>query len=80
MNALDLAIQNAGSAAELGRRVGVVPMAITMWKRRGRVPAERCLAVEAATGVSRYALRPDVFGPAPANDAPTTPQQETAHG
>ncbi len=33
----------------------------------GRVPAERVLAIEAATHgkVTRYDLRPDVFGPAP---------------
>ncbi len=32
-----------------------------------RVPAHRCLAIEAATkgAVTRYELRPDVFGPAP---------------
>lgn len=29
------------------------------------VPPERVLAVEAFTGVSRHAIRPDVYGPAP---------------
>lgn len=40
------------------------------WVRAGRVPAEYALAIETATGgkVTRYELRPDVFGPAP--DAP----------
>jgi DNA-binding transcriptional regulator YdaS (Cro superfamily) len=27
------------------------------------LPAEFCLAVEDATGVSRHRLRPDIFGP-----------------
>jgi len=63
MNAIERAIEAAGSASELARRLGVVPMAVTQWKRREQVPAERCLAIEAATGVSRHDLRPDVFGP-----------------
>ncbi len=79
MNAIDRAIEAAGSASELARRLGVVPMTVTQWRKRGQVPAERCLAIEAATGVSRHNLRPDVFGPAPANDEPTT-QPEAAHG
>jgi len=32
-----------------------------------RVPAERCIAIEEATAVSRHDLYLDVFGPAPAN-------------
>lgn len=65
MNAIDRAIEAAGSASELARQLGVVPMTVTQWRKRGQVPAERCLAIEAATGVSRHDLRPDVFGPAP---------------
>lgn len=36
------------------------------WRGR-RVAAERCIAIERATdgAVTRYELRPDVFGPAP---------------
>lgn len=54
--------------AERGRRIALAqklrirPGAISQWDK---VPAERVLAVEAATGVSRHALRPDVYGPAP---------------
>lgn len=29
------------------------------------VPPDRCLEVEQAIGVSRYDLRPDIYGPAP---------------
>jgi DNA-binding transcriptional regulator YdaS (Cro superfamily) len=36
---------------------------VSQWKR---VLAERVLAVEAATGVSRHTLRPDIY-PAPAS-------------
>ena len=68
MNAIERAIEAAGSASELARRLNVVPMTVTQWKRRGQIPAERCLDVETATGISRYDLRPDVFGPPPTND------------
>ena len=72
-SALHRAIELAGSAAALARRIGITPQAIYQWDR---VPAERVLAIEAATGaaVSRCDLRPDLYPrePAalhPANDA-----------
>ncbi len=66
--ALLAAIDACGNAIGLARAVGVTPQAINDWKRRGRVPAERVVAVEAATGglVTRFQLRPDLYGrPAP---------------
>lgn len=67
MNALDKAIEEAGSAAELARRLNVIPSVIGNWRMREQVPAERCIDVENATKgkVTRYELRPDVFGHAP---------------
>ena len=63
---LERAIAAVG-LTRLARAVGVQPPTVHVWLRStGRVPAERVLAVEAATGVSRYELRPDVYGPAPA--------------
>lgn len=55
--------------AGLARVLGVSPQAVHKW-RSTRVPAERCATVEKATGgaVTRYDLRPDVFGPAPPTD------------
>ncbi|PZW65243.1 hypothetical protein F471_03721 [Pseudomonas sp. URMO17WK12:I1] len=38
-------------------------------KVKGRCPAELVLAFEAMSGVSRYRLRPDVFGDQPAVEA-----------
>lgn len=66
--ALHLAIEFLGSQAALARRLGIRPQAVQQWTTTGRVPADRCLAVEQATGgkISRYDLRPDVFGAAPA--------------
>lgn len=38
------------------------PQAISQWRQ---VPADRVLDVERITGMSRHALRPDVFGAEP---------------
>ncbi len=66
---IDRAISAAGTQQRLAETLGIKSASISEWKVRKRVPAERCIAIEAATGVSRHDLRPDVFGPAPANDA-----------
>lgn len=67
MDALDAAIEHFGTIKALAARIGVAPAVIGNWKLRKSVPAERCLRIEAATGgkVTRYDLRPDVFGEAP---------------
>lgn len=49
-----------GGDNNLAERLGMQRQAIYAWQI---VPAERARAVEKATGISRYALRPDVFGP-----------------
>jgi DNA-binding transcriptional regulator YdaS (Cro superfamily) len=59
---LELAIERVGGSSELARILGITPAAISQWER---VPPNRVLAVESASGVSRYDLRPDVFGIAP---------------
>ena len=59
-NALERAITEAGGTAALARSINVTPQAISQWDR---VPAERALAVEQATGgkVTRHELRPDLY-------------------
>jgi len=57
------------SQLRLATILGIKPPSVTGWYDRVRVPAERCIAIETATGVSRHDLRPDVFGPALANDS-----------
>ncbi|HXJ61928.1 MAG TPA: Cro/CI family transcriptional regulator [Verrucomicrobiae bacterium] len=52
------AIQVVGSIAALAAKIGVKPQAVSAWDR---VPAERAKAVEAATGVPRHELRPDLW-------------------
>lgn len=56
---LEQAIRSVGGVSELARRIGIAQPSVSNWNR---VPAERVAAVEAATGVSRLALRPDLFG------------------
>ncbi|WP_080951700.1 transcriptional regulator [Xanthomonas citri] len=71
MNAIAIAIENYGAGqAGIARLLGVTPQAVNQWVTSSRsVPPRHVLAIETATGVSRHDLRPDVFGPAPANPA-----------
>lgn len=62
-DALDRAIEAAGTQANLAGSIGVTPQAITSWIRKGQVPVMRVLDVERATGVPRYELRPDIYPP-----------------
>jgi len=61
--AMQEAVRLAGGAAALARRLGIKQPSVFGWKR---VPAERVLAVEAASGVRRERLRPDLYPPAEA--------------
>ncbi len=47
--------------AHLANHLGVSYQAVHKWFRKGKIPAERVLAVEAATGVSRHRLRSDLY-------------------
>lgn len=62
---MDTAVAKMGSTSALARALGISHTAVRKWRVLGRLPAERVLAVEQATGVSRYELRPDIYGPAP---------------
>lgn len=66
-----------GGQAALARKLGVSPQAVNQWVAGSRpVPPKHALKIESLTGISRHELRPDVFGPPPANDADA--QQEVA--
>jgi TorA maturation chaperone TorD len=56
---LSEAIRAVGSVSELARQIGISQPSVSNWMR---VPAERVIAVEAATGVDRSVLRPDLYG------------------
>jgi TorA maturation chaperone TorD len=55
---LSEAILAAGGVSELARLVGISQPSVSNWIR---VPAERVVSVEAATGVDRVVLRPDLY-------------------
>jgi DNA-binding transcriptional regulator YdaS (Cro superfamily) len=50
----------------------VTPPAVSLWLKKNRAPSQRCIAIEEFTKglVTRYQLRPDVFGPAPQRKRP----------
>ncbi len=63
--AISMAVEAAGSQASLAKSINVTIGAVNQWVHGLRpVPAGRCLAIEKATRgiVTRYDLRPDVFG------------------
>src|SRR5689334_22187821 len=59
---LQEAIRAAGGIGELARRLGISQPSVSNWDR---VPAERVLSVEQATGIARGQLRPDLYGTRP---------------
>ena len=65
-NALHRALDAlGGNQSELARICGVKQPTVWGWinKGRGLLPAEYVLKVEAATGIARHELRPDIFPP-----------------
>lgn len=64
---LDRVIEIVGNQEELAAALGIKSPSISGWRSRDRVPADRCISIEQATGgkVTRYELRPDVFGEQP---------------
>jgi len=60
--ALERAVKTAGGQSALARICEVSQPTVWKWlQSTKRLPAEHVLTVEAATGVSRHALRPDIY-------------------
>lgn len=57
-SAIEQAAAAAGGITRLSTALGLSRTAVSGWRR---VPAERVLAVERISGVSRYVLRPDLY-------------------
>ncbi|WP_414609764.1 YdaS family helix-turn-helix protein [Stenotrophomonas pavanii] len=72
MNPIATAIEKSGAGqAGIARLLGVSPQAVNQWVSGIRpVPSRHVLAIEAASGISRHELLPEVFGPAPDAVAP----------
>ena len=59
--ALDLAIERAGGIVRFTKAMGVTHQAIYAWRKRGWVPPERAVAIEAVFGIERSQLmNPDL--------------------
>lgn len=63
--ALARAIKEAETQAGLAKRIGARQSHVEYWLNKSKrgVPAEWVGKIEAATGVPRHELRPDVFPP-----------------
>lgn len=80
--ALHDAIVHTGSQTAFGQLCGVSQQAVAKWmKGRKPLPAEHVLTVEAATGISRHELRPDIYPPdgAPAPAPADSPAASFEH-
>jgi TorA maturation chaperone TorD/DNA-binding transcriptional regulator YdaS (Cro superfamily) len=62
---LERAIDAAGGIAQLARKIGIAQPSVSNWSA---VPAQRVIAVEAATGVPRKVLRPDLYSEGAVSD------------
>lgn len=69
---LDAAITAAGGMEAFQSALNVARRTVFLWKQQG-IPAERVPEIEAATGISRQALRPDLW---PANTPAADPLRE----
>jgi len=58
------AIKFAGGPSVLAEKLGISKQAVSLWKKP---PAARCIDIENATlgKVTRYELRPDIYGKKP---------------
>jgi len=59
---LKRAIAVIGGPAKVAALFNISSQAVSQWDK---CPPDRCIAVEAASGVSRHDLRPDIFGAPP---------------
>ncbi len=52
-------ILKAGGVNKIAEALGIAAPSVSGWRR---IPAERVLRLEEITGISRHAMRPDIFG------------------
>src|SRR5215470_2272490 len=72
---LQEAIRAVGGVTELARRIGISQPSVSNWTR---VPAERVLQVENASGIARAILRPDLYAEPDIDDVARGRAQEYA--
>lgn len=59
-NPVKLAVDGAGGTTALAKALNIRSQAVSQWTR---IPAERVIEVEKASGVPRHLLRPDLYPP-----------------
>ena len=60
--ALKRAVDEAGSQSKFAERIGTSQQNVSYWLANDKeLPAEYVLATEAAFGISRHELRPDIY-------------------
>jgi len=70
-SALKAAIEIVGSQAKMARLCGISQPAVWRWVKGGKVlPSDHVRTVEAATGVPRWELRPDLYPPEEYSQSP----------
>ncbi|WP_325435142.1 transcriptional regulator [Pseudomonas nitroreducens] len=84
INAVAKAAKRAGSQTALAKSLGCTPQNVQHMCSTGHVPAKHVLKIEAATGVSRTELRPDLYPASSADHAQKIPldsrlEQSAAH-
>ncbi|MGC1547434.1 MAG: YdaS family helix-turn-helix protein [Rhodanobacter sp.] len=72
IEALDRAVDIFKTQNALAAELKLRSASISGWRKRNRIPVERCRDIERVTGgrVTRYDLRPDMFGVAPPTQQP----------
>ena len=67
MNIADYLSEAPLTQQEFAALVGVTQGRVSHWLNGEKVPAERCVQIEVATGgkITRSELRPDIFGERP---------------
>ena len=78
---IEKACEVVGGQTALARAIGIHPQLMTKIVKGDRpLPAKRCIAVEIATNgaVTRYDLRPDIFGEAGSEDLPPAKLRDVA--
>lgn len=68
-------IAGNGGVTKVAAAMGIPIGTVSAWMTRNSVPADKAISFESITGVSRHALRPDVFGPPPRARAHTRGQR-----
>ena len=81
LRAIEAAVKKEGSRVRVAELLGITRQAMQQWDTvdgKYRVPPKHVLRLEGMSAVSRYELRPDIYGPAPKRARPNSRAQARA--